>query len=290
MSDRVSTIAILTHLRQGLDPDYFLARCKRFFWETEGRRVLVHQGTSTPPPADVAILHVDLTVVPPDYLALAGRYERCVNAGVADIAKRKISRHLVGPDDGYDGAVVVKHNLNHGGAAERRLRIAEGGALARLREATLRWVPRAWHGRAGDDYQRFERKAQVPDWVWRRDDLVVERFFVQRVDEGYAINQWFFLGPRGVVSTLVGPQPLVKWTPTIGRMPLHHDVPEALWQRRRELGMDFGKLDFVVQDGEAVLLDANPTPHVGTTEVRERNRWICGVLAAGIDLLGDRPA
>jgi len=287
---RAGTIAILTHLRQGLDPDYFLARCKRFWWEREGRRVLVQQGTRNPPEADVAILHVDLTVVPPEYLALARRYERCINAGVADVGKRRISRHLVGPDDDYAGAVVVKHDLNHGGASERRLRLAEGGPLLRLREAALRWLPRAWHGRAGSDYQLFERKAQVPDWVWRRADLVVERFFAQRDGEGYAINQWFFLGPRGVVSTLVGPEPLVKWTPTIQRKPLHSHVPESLWQRRRELAMDFGKLDFVMQDGEAVLLDANPTPHVGTTEVKERSLWICGVLAAGVDFIGEPAA
>jgi hypothetical protein len=285
MAGPVQTIAILTHLRQGLDPNYFLGRCKRFHWEREGRRVLVHQGTGTPPPADVAILHVDLTFIPPDYLALAARYPRCLNAQVGDISKRHVSRWLVSEGDGYEGPVVVKHDLNHGGASERRLRMEVGGAFARLRESALRWLPRAWHGRAGDDYQLFRRKEQVPRWVWRRSSLVVERFFCQPHGEGYAINQWFFLGERGVVSTLVDRRPLVKWHPEIQRLPLHHDVPDALWQRRRELAMDYGKLDYIVQDGEAVLLDANPTPHVGTTEVRERNVWITGVLAAGIDFL-----
>ncbi|HKY95013.1 MAG TPA: hypothetical protein VJL84_06880 [Kiloniellales bacterium] len=287
MSSRIETIAILTHLRQGLDPDYFLARCKRFHWDREGRRVLVHQGTSTPPPAEVAILHVDLTVVPPDYLALARHYPRCVNAAVGDVSKRRISRSLVRADDTWDGAVVVKANLNHGGASERRLRVAEGGVFAKLREAALRWLPRAWHGRRGDDYQLFQAKAQVPAWVWQRRDLVVERYFAERHGEGYAIHQWFFLGGRGCVSTLVDKRPLVKWHPAIQRLPMHHYVPEALWQRRRQLGFDYGKFDFIMQEGEPVLLDANPTPHAGTTEVRERNLWLTGVLAAGIDFLAE---
>lgn len=280
---RIETIAILTHLRQGLDQDYNLARCKTFFWEREGRRVLVHQGTRDPPAADVAILHVDLTVVPPDYLAMAARYDRCINGAVADISKRRISRWLVTRDDAYDGAVLVKHDRNHGGASERRLRIAEGGLFVRLQEAALRWLPRAWHGRAGGDYQLFQRKEQVPAWVWRRRDLVVERFFAERHGDGYALHQWHFLGPCSAVSTFVSPSPLVKWHSGVLRLPPHHRVPEALWRRRRELGMDFGKLDFIVPDGEAVLLDANPTPHVGTREVHERSLWFCGVMAAGID-------
>lgn len=281
-----STIVILTHRSQGLDPDYYLARVKRFFWEREGRRVIVHQGTRHPPAGDVAVLHVDLTVVPPDYLALARHYEHCLNGRLVDISKRRISRWLVSPQDGYTGPVVVKSDLNHGGLSERRLRIAEGGVFVRLREAARRWLPRAWHGTAGSDYQLFQRKAEVPAWVWRRRDLVVERFFVQPYDDGYAVNQWFFLGPRGVVSTLVGPSPLVKWFPEIRRVPAHHDVPEAVWRRRAELGMDFGKLDYVLHEGEAIVLDANPTPHSGTTVIGERNVWINGVMAAGIDFFG----
>jgi hypothetical protein len=37
-------------------------------------------------------------------------------------------------------------------------------------------------------------------------------------------------------------------------------VPEALRAERARLGFDYGKFDFVVVDGEAVLLDANRTP------------------------------
>jgi len=288
VSRRAGTIAILTHLRQGLDPDYYLARMKRYWWEREGRRVLVHQGTGPPPPADVAVLHVDLTVVPPAYRALAKHYPYCLNSAVTDISKRRISRWLVAADDPYDGPVVVKHDRNHAGRSERRLGIAEGGLRHRLREAALRWLPRSWGGERGADYQLFQHKGQVPSWVWRRRDLVVERFFMQRHGEGYAINQWFCLGPCSVVSTLVGPSPLVKFFPEITRLPIHHDVPESLWLRRRELGVDFGKLDYILHEGEAILLDVNTTPHSGTTEVRERNLWINGVMAAGIDSFAGR--
>lgn len=37
-------------------------------------------------------------------------------------------------------------------------------------------------------------------------------------------------------------------------------VPEELRAERHRLGFDYGKFDFVVRDGVAILLDANKTP------------------------------
>jgi len=288
MSGRVGTIAILTHLRQGLDDDYFIARCARQFWVPEGRRVLVHQGLKPPPAADLAILHVDLTVVPEAYVALARHYPCCLNVRVTDVSKRRISRHLVGADDAYDGPVMVKHDRNHGGDAERRLRLAEGGRFARLREAALRWLPRAWGGAGGWNYQVFERRSKVPGWVWRDRELIVERLFTEKHGEFFLLHQWQFLGPCSLVSTLLGTTPLVKRFDGQQRLPKHHQVPPALWQRRAELGMDFGKLDFVLHEGEPVLFDVNPTPHWGTRTVVDGMTWNTGVMAAGIDAFADR--
>ena len=47
---------------------------------------------------------------------------------------------------------------------------------------------------------------------------------------------------------------------------------------RRELGFDYGRFDYVLHEGEVVLLDVNHTP-VG---VPERQRRIGQMLAAGI--------
>lgn len=281
---RVERLVILTHQQQGLDPDYFIARMKRLVWDGEGRTILVHQGLRDAPDSELALLHVDLTVVPPEYLALARRYPRCLNAGVGDISKRRISRWLVGADDPYDGPVLVKSNLNHSGDPERRLALATGGVGARLRDAALRWLPPAWSGRARN-YQLFHRKSQVPAWVWRRPDLVVERFFVEQRGEHFALRQWYFFADRGHVSTLLASTPLVKWETRVSIPPIDHDVPEELWRRRRELGFDFGKFDYVVGEEGPVIFDTNTTPHFGRSVIEPRNQWIVGNLAAGLDSL-----
>jgi len=285
----IGTIAILTHLRQGFDPNYYLARCCRQVWEGEGRRVLVHQGTGTPPPADLAFLHVDLTQVPPDYTALAAAYPFCANARVADISKRRISRHLVDEGDAYDGPVIVKTDRNHRGQSERRLRLAEGGRWTALGEAARRWLPRSWGGGAGRHYQLFERRSQVPAWVWRRRDLVVERFFMERRGEHFAVHQWYFLGAHSYAKTMLSTEPMVKWSTSTGETLLHQHVPEALWQRRSELGFDYGKFDYILQDGEPILIDANTTPHYVVTGLTPESYWVARVLAAGLDSLAFRP-
>ena len=282
---RVQRIAMLTHLRQGLDPDYYLARCQRQVWEVEGRQVIVHQGTAPPPPADLAFLHVDLTQVPADYAALAAFYPFCANAAVTDISKRRISRSLVAEDDAYDGPVIVKTDRNSRGLPEARLRLAEGGLWTALRQAALRWLPPAWGGGAGRDYQLFERKAQVPRWAWRRRDLVVDRFFTERRGDHFALHQWFFLGDRSYATTMLSSEPMVKWANSTREELWHQNVPENLWRRRRELGFDFGKFDYIVQDGEAMLLDANPTPHYVISELTLESQWVAGVLGAGVDSL-----
>jgi hypothetical protein len=53
------------------------------------------------------------------------------------------------------------------------------------------------------------------------------------------------------------------------------DPDPAIVSIREELGADFGKFDYVMHDGRAVLIDANKTPGgTGLRPTRERMaRW-----------------
>jgi hypothetical protein len=222
--------------------------------------------------------------VPPAYAALAQRYPRCLNAGVLDIAKRSIADGLVLPGDGYEGPVIVKTDLNHGGLPERRLRRGLANWLGQR-------LPGRWSGRPpGGVYRVYERRALVPAWVWRRPELVAQRFLAERHGAHYALHQWFFLGDASVVSTLLGAEPLVKWQSRIGNLPLHDEVPAEIRRRRAELGFDYGKFDYVVQEGRAWLLDANTTPHLGGSPPwGERQLAVLRTLGAGLDSLPAKP-
>ena len=56
-------------------------------------------------------------------------------------------------------------------------------------------------------------------------------------------------------------------------------MPDELRALRRQLGFDYGKFDFVMHEGRAVLLDANKTPG--------RARNLSAFLAAGNANLAD---
>jgi len=277
---RLRTLAVLTHQRQGFGPGYFLALAGKL-WEERGGRLLVHQGLQRPPSADAAILHVDLTRTPEAYAELAGRYPLCLNGRVGDISKRTISEGLVSAADDYDGPVVVKPNLNHGG--EREAALSELDA-SRLRRLAARFLPARWSGRLpAAPYQVFARKSEVPGWAWRHPGLVVERQRIWQVDGLHAVGRWFFLGDRGILAPIAAPEPIVQFGNASRAWVDDGPVPEDLLRRRRELGFDFGKFDYVLEGGRAYLIDANRTPYMNTGPLNERMLAILNTLADGLE-------
>jgi hypothetical protein len=282
--DRRAAIAILTHARQGLRPGTTIARIADEHWSRDGHRTVIHRGLGTPPPADVAIQHVDLTRVPRDYLDLASHYPRTINGAVADISKRRISSDLLSEDDDFAGPVMVKTDLNHAGMPERVLRRSLPRLCARLLGLLETRLPCSWFGHLpGDQYLVFERKDAVPRWVWRSKGLVVQPLHVERRGNLFAMHQWYFLGDRDCVSTFLSHAPVVKLATVVERLPLHTDVPDALRRRRAELKFDYGKFDYVAPDGQPILLDANRTPDEGPEfPTNLRVAAICAALAGGL--------
>jgi hypothetical protein len=112
-------------------------------WRQDGHDVRFVFGTRDRPPADVILVHVDLSVVPQPYLELAASYPVALNVGAADIRKSVIAPDLrVLAGDGYEGPVIVKSDLNYAGLPERR-RGGRRGALMRglLARAGYPWPP-----------------------------------------------------------------------------------------------------------------------------------------------------
>jgi hypothetical protein len=60
-----------------------------------GHSAEVISGVSDRIEADAAVLHVDATIVPPEYLDFAGRFPFCLNIGATDISKRRVSSAIV---------------------------------------------------------------------------------------------------------------------------------------------------------------------------------------------------
>lgn len=221
-------------------------------WIEDGHTVIVARGCDSVVPGDLVIIHVDLSVVPESYLDIARHYPVALNAGIRDIRKSAISRNLVGPESGWDGPVIVKSDLNCAGLPERHLL-----GIDRSR-------PRAWrpgeapiHFGELDGYAVFDHLTEVPERFFSDPGLVVEKFLPEMHDGFYHIRTFHCLGDESDGYLHRSTDPLVKMKNIIGREPIapHPDVLAL----RREIGLDYGKIDYVIHDGKAVILDINKT-------------------------------
>jgi hypothetical protein len=236
-------------------------------WRRMGHDVVFLFGTRTWEPADIVLVHVDLSVVPDEYLSFAARYPIALNGRVKDIRKATCSEIRLGRDDPWPGPVIVKTNLNNGGRPER--------ALAEPLWVRRRWrLHRAWlslaalrgtglPGRNGGDYRIYDRMSQVPMRCYRDPRLIVEKFIPETEDGLYFVRTFHFLGDRWTCTRLGSPEPIVKVRTTVCAEPVEPAAETAIWRTSFEL--DYGKLDYVVVGGRAVLLDVNKT--TGSSQV-----------------------
>jgi len=238
--------------------------------ESMGYETSVSSGLD-PPEGDVALMHVDCTRIPQPYLDLAERFALTLNAGTADISKRRVSRILVSPGDGWRGPVIVKSDINCGGEPELRLN-AHARAAGKAEPFPGLAAPAPYAVLDGVD--------AVPEHVWRDETLVVERFLPELDPDGFVLRTWVFAGTRERCTRHVSSERIVKAAGMVSRSPAQ--VPDAIRAERERLGFDYGKFDFVIHDGQPILLDANRTPGASQT-LRDYLKANAGNLATGLD-------
>jgi hypothetical protein len=248
-------IAVLFHEKDHAQSanDYIVYHLAEY-WRHWGHTVRFTYGVRHFEPADLLFVHVDLSVVPDEYLEFASRYPATVNAGLSDIRKSRISANIVAADDGWHGPIIVKSDLNSGGMPElirARSTLLARWPLARKLHSMVRGPAKPF------DYDIYDDLSLVPRS--RVDDprLVIERFVPELEDGVYYTRVYQFLGDRWTCLRMGSRNPIVKAhnSVSVERVEPHDTVDE--W--RKKLNMDYGKLDYVVADGQPVLLDVNKT-------------------------------
>jgi hypothetical protein len=217
--------------------------------QRRGHSYAISTGLDDLPTADLAILHVDSTVVPHSYREAAGRYRICLNRHAVDISKRLVSGAVLNRGERWDGQVIVKSNLNHRGRPEAMQNIAAKEAGRALPHPDLD---------RSTEYKVYPSVSAVPEETWLGEELVVERFIPEPDADGFALRVWVFCGDSERCTRHVSKDPMVKGARTIRREPV--PVPPELRAERLRLGFDYGKFDFAVHHGRAILFDANKTP------------------------------
>ena len=261
-------------------------------WEGIGLTVEVVRGVDHFVPADVVIPHLDLTVIPNEYRVFLNQYPVVINREVVDISKSKISTNIIGKDDAYDGPVIVKTDLNSGGLPEERLLSKmyvvraissklSSKLASRLRTkgpASIAWGQIKYL--QSSDYPVFSTLQDVPKDIFENKNLVVEKFLPEVEGGNYYVRYYHFLGDKDVHKVYRSKQKVVKGSDEVQLEEV--PIPSELYAIRQKLGMDYGKIDYVLRDGKVVLLDVNRTPGLPPHEKGQLARSIARDLAEGI--------
>ncbi len=215
-----------------------------------GHAIKIVRGPKAPR-GDAALYHVDATLASPEYLDLASHYPRTINFRTGDISKRTISRLLLSKGDRWEGPVIVKADFNNRAIIE----------TLHNRRAALLGLPLPHpRVRETEQYRVVDSIAGVGDEVWSDPSLVVEKFIAEPDEDGFALRTWVFMGKRERCTRLVTAERISKAADVLKYDAV--EVPAQLRADRERLGFDFGKFDFVMHDGEPILLDANRTPGI----------------------------
>ena len=248
-------------------------------WRSWGIEIAVCRGVDRVVDADVIVNHIDLTVVPDAYVRFMTRYPVAINGRCTDISKRAVSLNLVTKGDSWTGPVIVKTDRNHGGRPERRL---GWGRVALLLSPDAWWPRGRWRTRSmlvPTDYPVFKSAAEVPPAVWQNPFLIVERFLPEREDGLFVVRSLVLLGDKWVNRRRLARSPIVK----AGHIVRAEEVEPhpAVFESARRLQLDRGKIDYVIRDGRADILDVNRTNTMGAyTPARRADT--CRRLAEGL--------
>lgn len=259
-------IAVVVHRDDsGFDSARYLLKLLMELWQERGVTIEIVRDVDRSISADLVIPHINLTVLPPDYVEFMSGHPQVVNRHLVDISKSRISSNIIGPDDPYDGPVIVKTDRNYGGRPERRM----------LGDGATTLDPQ--------NYPIYDTPADVPAEMFSDEHLVVEKF-VPEVDEtGYHLRNWTFFGGQGINKVVRSNERIVKARNVIDREEV--SVPDGLRSIRADLRVDFAKLDYVIREGKPVLLDVNRTPTYRGPRPSESVKKLVGVMANGIESL-----
>lgn len=261
--------------KPGVLRDGYLIAKLAWHWAKAGHRISTGPVDTLDPALDLAILHVDRTRIDPGLVPQNPAGRPILNGGVLDISKRSFSTVRVERGDAWDGAVIVKSNLNFFGNLEWINR--PHGLLERKRRSLARTHWKLARMLPPDTYPVLPRVSAVPGWVWKDPELIVERFVPEREGDLYCLRGWVFFGERGYTFRLFSTKPIIKAT-SIVRHEFLGEPPAELVEFRRLQRWDFGKFDYVEVDGRPILLDINKTPTIHTGPDTPRLRQLAGGL------------
>lgn len=261
------TIAILFHKKRSVrSTRSYVITYLADIWRKDGHKIIFLFGTKKFIPADICIVHIDLSVVPEEYLVFANRYPITLNGKVKDIRKRRFSSNIVRQCDQYQGKVIVKSDQNCAGKPERILLKNPIYRMLSKININLNLSPRRFN--SASDYKVYDRASDVPPIYFQDSYFIVEKFLPEKVDNLYFVHLYLFLGDRHQCFKLGSKYPIVNGRSSISWEVVKPD-PDII-RMQKEMNFDYGKFDYCLNEGKVVLLDVNKTVGYGGLKYTEQ--------------------
>tara|TARA_R110002049_G_scaffold271131_2_gene448291 strand:- start:1266 stop:2186 length:921 start_codon:yes stop_codon:yes gene_type:complete len=213
-------------------------------------------------PADAVFVHIDQSIISPEARALALRYPVSINAYATDIRKFRYIDGLLGRDDSWDGPVIVKSNLNYAGMPERNAARQQGPIARRLLSRVANRLHRQskYTIQSKEDYRIYPTLSDVPRHYFRN-DYVVQKFMVENDGEKNVLREYIFLGDLHYQNIERSDKLIITEDEHVSCEPF--EPHPHLLATRRKLGLDYGKIDYTLINGEPFIFDANKTLGLG---------------------------
>ena len=194
--------------------------------------------------SDLIIVHADASEVKSIVAPLVD-HRLVLNLGVSDIRKSTMSDLVLHSGDPCTGPVVVKTNLNNRGLPERWLLLKSGFAHW---DSVLR----------SRGYLLFPSLSDVPGDLRNHPAIVVERFEAQSENGHFMTASATFFGDEVSCVRLTASTWQVKQQEAFAWERLD-EVPIEVTNKRRALGLDYGKIDFTTNETGTHIFDVNKT-------------------------------
>lgn len=208
--------------------------------------------------ADALFVHIDLSVIPESVTRFAQSYPSHINALARDIRKSTLVDGLLGANSDYPYPVIVKSDLNYGGEPERRNRSLRQAAEQRLRQLIPGARPLAIRTKA--DYRIFPTLNAVPDAYFNQDNIV-QKLILEKDGSKNLLREYVFLGDLHYENIERSAGEIIIEDEHVSCLPF---TPHPrLLELRQALNLDYGKIDYVMNDGVPFVFDANKTLGLG---------------------------
>lgn len=281
-SASLKRIAILSGAGQNFCPDRYAIGLMIEEWSRLGIETIFLEDVRDRREAGLVFLHVDSSIVPAAYTAFANNYPYSVNKNAVDIRKRRYADGCLDRSSDYAGPVIVKTDLNYGGAPERDWDRRHSGAMKRFfRKAAQIMAGNRGGMNSKKDYFISDSLADVPRHYFSP-DYIVQEFRPETDGEAFILREYIFLGDCHFENIERSGNAIFEEDEHVSLRPF--SPHPRLLEVRRRLGLDYGKIDYSLVNGEPFIFDANKTLGRGACDgedVRAMYAAMARSLAAG---------